>query len=490
MLLLRLLLLALLTGLSARAARAQSDTAWDKLYLRDLDSLYQAIAANHPGAIDEQNPAFARTLQQAYEEARKLSSKVKDFPSFRIGLQKFIDQFEDEHLQIGFQQNVDSLREAGIIVKYDGSDFVIVDVHNRYGNASRLIGAKILMCDGVPAAAVFQKRVLWWRGRESIRADWYRQAPYFFVDFGPPTPRAPRSCMFDALGTRMIQQLQWRTTPTAAFNAALRQTFPVVARQLGTERVGGKALWVQLPTFAANADTTLTAMRSTLDSLRTFLQTQPDWSLLVFDLRNNSGGSSSWGDEIAKIIFGAEWLAQASAHLFDGVYTEWRLSSDNLRAMRGLQQQIARRDGEDSESARGFREFVDSAEAAFRRGDKFYSTPRAKSNVPPPAAVSVPGKIVVITTPSCFSACLDFLDRMRLHPSVVQVGQTTGVDTNYMENTGGSISTLTRWSYPMKVYRNRKRTMNQAYSPKIVYEASTAEDQALRDWVLENYQNW
>ncbi len=473
----------------ASSAPAQRDTAWSKLYLRDLDSLRAAIAANHPGAIDDQNPEFARTLDRAYQEARALAPKIKDFSAFRIGLTRFIDAFEDEHLGVSFARQVESLREAGIMVRYQNDAFEVTAVDQRYGN-SRLLGSKVLTCDGIPARSVFASRVLWWRGRSDIQADWHRQAPLFFVDYGPPTPRAPRSCTFDVQGSRIIQSLQWRTTARADFEAVLRRTNASQPRERGVDRVAQRRLWVRLPTFSANADPQLSAMRGMLDSLRSFVQATPDWELIVFDLRNNSGGSSTWGDEIAKIVFGEQWVQQATSYLYDGVYTEWRLSEDNIRSLRGIEQQITKRDGAESAGVRNFRTFVDSAEAHFKRGMKYYGTKQTRSHVAPPAAVSLPGKIVVITTSACFSACLDFMDRVRLHPAVVQVGETTGVDTNYMENWGGQISELTRWSYPLKVYRNRRRAMNVAYVPKVAYEASLNADAPLRDLILENFQKW
>ena len=112
-------------------------------------------------------------------------------------------------------------------------------------------------------------------------------------------------------------------------------------------------------------------------------------------------------------------------------------------------------------------------------------------DAPRPPAVAVPGKIVLVTSASCFSACLDFLDRMRLHPAVVQVGQTTGVDTVYMETwTEGLPSGLAEISHAMKVFRGRKRKNNEAYAPKVVYEGRLADTEALRGWIAANYRNW
>jgi hypothetical protein len=475
----------LISVVCAAPASAQQDTAWSALYLRDLDSLHAAVGANHPGAVDEQNPEFARTLQRAYAEARALAPQVTSFASFRVALTRFINQFEDEHLRVNFPRQVDSVSEAGIIVSYRNGGFEVADVHQRYVNASELMGARLLSCAGEAARDVFRNRVLWWRGRPAIEADWHRQAAFFFIDYGPPTPRAPQSCVFETRAGTVTQQLAWQTTPVAALNAVLQRANPSTSHELGSERIGANDLWVYLPTFSANREPQLAGMRGVLDSLRAFIATNANWRTIVFDLRGNSGGSSSWGDEIAGILFGDEWRRQATSYLYDGVYTEWRLSRDNIRSMRGIQEQLAKREGAESQRTLDFKAFVDSAQAQLERGMKYIGTRQTRTGAAPPPAVAVPGRIVVITTPSCFSACLDFLDRMRLHPAVVQVGETTGVDTNYMENWGGPISTLTSWSYPMKVYRNRRRANNEAYPPHVRYEGSLADDDALRRWVLQ-----
>jgi hypothetical protein len=465
-------------------AWAQTDTSWTARYARDLGSLRAAIAANHPGAIDAQNPEFARTLARAYEEASALTPEVRDFASFRVALTRFINQFQDAHLSVAFTRQVDSVREAGVIAEYRNERFFVADVHQRYPGSASLMGAEIFSCDGVSIRDVFRSRVLWWRGRENVEADWHRQAPQLFIDYGPPTPPAPRSCTFGSGGRTITQQLAWRTTPAAAIDAVLQRASAPVEHRLGTERVAPDRFWVRLPTFSANQEPQLSAMRATLDSLRAFVRSTPAWRTIVLALRGNSGGSSSWGDEIAGILFGDEWRRQATSYLFDGVYTEWRLSADNIRAMRGIQEQIARRTGAGSESERQFRTFVDSAEAQFKRGSAYSGTPQLRGGVPAPPPMPVPGRIVVITTPSCFSACLDFLDRLRLHPAVIQVGQTTGVDTNYMEVWGGPISELTWLNYPLKVYRNRRRGNNEAYPPHVRYNGSFADEAQLRDFVL------
>jgi len=64
-----MLRLLLAVTLATHTASAQQDTSWSSLYRRDLDSLRATIAADHPGALDRENPAFAQTLTTAYRDA-------------------------------------------------------------------------------------------------------------------------------------------------------------------------------------------------------------------------------------------------------------------------------------------------------------------------------------------------------------------------------------------------------------------------------------
>jgi pimeloyl-ACP methyl ester carboxylesterase len=88
------------------------------------------------------------------------------------------------------------------------------------------------------------------------------------------------------------------------------------------------------------------------------------------------------------------------------------------------------------------------------------------------------------------SACLDFMDLMRLRPGVGHVGQPTGVDTDYMEKWGWtSRSGIIQVAYPMKVYCNRRRKNNEGYEP-VVGRDAIADIESLREWIRANYKRW
>ena len=471
---------------------AQGDTDWRRLYLDDLEAARQVIARDHPGPVDDKNPAFRRTLASAYDEARRAAPQVKSYTSYAIALRRFVNRFQDAHLSVSGSRPLEGVRAAGIYPVWRGEAFVVDEVDARYKErAAALQGATIVSCDGISASRLFTDRVLSWRGRPAIAADWFLWAPLLLVDYGPPTPKAPARCRFHTgTGTKTVE-LQWQPTTPDEERAVQDRLVAMPDRPLRTSTLEDGTIWVDVPTFQVNEESEVAAMRGMIDSLNAEMKRNPGWKLLVFDLRGNRGGSEQWGDEIAAAVFGKPWADAASNWLSDGSYVEWRVSQDNIEALNGNVQQQEKRHGKDHPTVARTRAFVDSMRAAMASGRSLYGLPSPMQGSPRPPAVAVPGKIVLVTSASCYSACLDFLDRMRLHPAVVQVGQTTGVDTVYMETWGeGLPSGLGSISHPMKVFRNRKRGNNEAYTPKVVYAGRLADTGALRSWITANYRRW
>jgi hypothetical protein len=477
---------------TATRAGSSADTAWSALYRADLDTLRAFIAANHPGAVDPKNPEFARTLESAYEEAVGDTALVASYASYAIALARFGNRFQDAHLSIGATRPIGEIREAGIYPVYRSGGFVVARADTRYGSlAPALLGATVLGCGRQDAAQLFTSRVLSWRGRPAIEADWFRWAPLLLADYGPPTPPAPESCRF-AIADRVIEiPLQWRSAPASEVRQTQFSLTSVAGRTLGVERHEGGLLWVNVPTFGVDGEERVAAMKAMLDSLRAALNATPKWSLLVVDLRGNDGGSSRWGDDIARIVYGERWLKQAHAWLSDGTYAEWRVSPFNLSAVDGIVKQLEGRHGAESDDAKRMRAFRTSMAEALERGDSLLGARQKRRGVKPPRATRLPGRVVLLTSASCFSACLDFLDRMRLHPAAIQVGQTTGVDTDYMENWAARLpSGLASISFPLKVYRNRRRAHNEAYVPKVAYEGAIENTEAIRAWISGSAKAW
>lgn len=467
---------------------------WKKTYADDLEAARATIAADHPGMVDEQNPSFAAAMNAAYAKAVNAGKTVNDYNSYRVALMRFVNSFQDEHLSVGFQKPFENIREAGIYTTYRNGDFIVRSVDERYENArGNLAGAKLVGCDSLSANNYFERKVLSWRGRPKVQADWYKFASLMFVDYGLPDSPPPKKCRFLKDGKTVSLPLQWIETSGTQLGENLQKIYPPENSALDLERLGdGKVLWVNLPTFNVNTPEQISSMNKLIDSFKTELAENKSRDLIVFDLRDNSGGSSSWGNQFASALFGAEWMNAAQKWLGDGVYTEWRVSEDNLKALAGIVNQQKQRHGADSPAATYFQKFYDSMQNALANKTQFIATDKQeKSLVARPEKAPISEKVVVLTSPTCFSACLDFLDVMLANPAVVQVGQITGVDTVYMESWSKKLpSGSAQLGYPMKVYRNRRRGNNAAYAPRIAYSGELGDTEKVRAWILQNYRKW
>lgn len=477
----------LLTAVATTVLQVQSaDTSWSAVYLRDLAEARRVIADNHPGPVDRANPAFALSLDSAYDAARRMAPLVRDYTGFASALEGFGRAFQDAHLNIRGRSDTAHVRAAGIYTRFENGRLEVAEVAARYGGRVP-VGSLITQCDGIGAVRLVEDLVAR-RGRRSVVADLYTIAPLLLVDFGDPSARPLQSCDF-AVGQDTIRtRLLWETNSRSQVEevASALNGFP--QQRIALKREGDR-LWVSLPTFAVRDEDQVAAMTGLIRSLGAELRSLSGVSVVVLDLRGNSGGSSLWGNDIAGVLFGSEWLNQARAWLTDGVYTEWRVSGDNLQAVARL---AAQTEAQGRASA-SLRILHDSMTAALERGDELLPTsasPSRRTGVSAPDPSGVPYHVVVITSASCFSACLDFMDLLRLHPSVTHVGQPTAVDTDYMENWGHVLpSGFARIAYPMKVYRNRRRLNNEGYSPHVARD-DLHDDPALARWISNSIDEW
>lgn len=469
-----------LVATPASAQEAPSDTVWSDLFLADVESAADAIVQNHPGMVDDQNPTFRQALAGALAEARAAAPAVDGFTAYRVGLSRFADAFEDLHLSFSFRgRGFEGLRSAGIYPVYRDRQLVVAEVGEQHGHGSDLVGGVLLDCDGRPAPEVLRGNVLSWDGLDTLEAEWVRQAPLTLVDFGVTAP--PSACRVQTdSGVRTVP-LTWRPISDGAVRSVKGRLTRARPADWRVETFdGGDLVWVRIPSFQTRTEADDAALHRVVDRLARV----DAWDTLVFDLRGNEGGSSTWGRLMAEAVFGSAWVAAAAAWLSDGVYVEFRVSRDNVAAMEANARRAAERFGEGHPSTQSLRARADALSDALSRGDDLLGTPVERAGVPQPDPAPVPGRIVLLTDGACFSACLDFVDVMRLHPAVLHAGLPTSADSQYMENWGRRLpSGLAFVGYPMKVYRNRRREAGEGVEPSARYEGSMANTVLVRHWV-------
>jgi hypothetical protein len=97
---------------------------------------------------------------------------------------------------------------------------------------------------------------------------------------------------------------------------------------------------------------------------------------------------------------------------------------------------------------------------------------------------TVTARPFLLTDGACVSSCLNLVDLVVKLPNVVQIGDETASDTEYLENRGAPLpSSQAVLQFPIKRYRNRERPVNASHKPALEWPGDMADTTALEHWV-------
>jgi hypothetical protein len=455
--LLALLLATLLLG-------AASPQNWAELARRDLDTIHRTIADNHPGAVNPDDPGFARWLEKGYAEARRRAARAETYPDYVRALRYYVAGFRDGHIQIAFE-SVSRIWPGVLVARAEDGAIRVsaADPESAVPEGARLIG-----CDGKSAERLLSGELAPYYANPAIPAS--RDAALFrlFVR-GATDTRLPRLCMFEQGGRRIEERLRWRSAAGESTVAAFARANQVVRPPMGVRRIDG--IWlVSIPSFSDEGG--LTALISELGKHVAELRD----GTVVLDMRGNDGGNSLWGIRMATLLWG--WpLVNRVNETFD-TRQDFRASS----AVRAAAAANAARNPADVYWTKS----VASIDAAIAAGRPYAPAgdPPVAAKGPAPAS-PMNGKIYLLTDGVCASACLDFADLVLRLPCVTHIGRTTSADAIYMDlaQPVPLPSGHGNFYYPMKVYRHRERGNNQPYVPAIRWPGGPMRDDAVIAWV-------
>ena len=202
---------------------------------------------------------------------------------------------------------------------------------------------------------------------------------------------------------------------------------------------------------------------------------------VVFDLRGNGGGDSSFGTRIVRALWSEEvyrdWIPVSAGAV------DWRATADNAAHVHAIAQRHS--DNGRPENARYWSDLADRIDSAVRAGDNYVRQNFRTREVTRTVESPVTADVIVITDGACASSCLNFMDELLALPGVRHVGEETSSDTQYIDVRWVDLpSGIGRLWVPLKVYRDRLRPSGGTYVPQISVDAATL-DPANLDVLLE-----
>ncbi|MDP2117128.1 MAG: peptidase S41, partial [Brevundimonas sp.] len=409
-----LALVAALACAGAGIAQEASPTVvapadWGLALAEDARAFHDLIADSHPGPVDAENPGFGALLADGLRTALDRARTADSYADWYFALQEFSSSFDDGHLSLGNFQPMGHVWTSqwpgfltGLSSGADGEQHRVV--FNRDPDAPP-VGAVLVGCDGRSAGALAEEMAGRAAGRWSLASRRLAYAPTVFIDQTNPYVRRPEQCVFAVDGVERTWNLVWRDLPAAVRGEGIaaarspRHTAPIALRSWE------RGFWVELGGFDGDPDSAdgvrLTPLKAEVAARADEIRAAP---AVVFDLRGNNGGSSSWLRAMAESLWGEAW---AAAHAPRSSGVEWRASAGNLATIESYKAQL----GGDPEIMKWLVRITDGLTGTRAAGHELWLQADDDDDRPAaPAANPVQARTYVLTDYGCASACLDAVD--------------------------------------------------------------------------------
>lgn len=448
---------------------------WKNIALSDITYFHRDVLDNHPGAVNSDDPSFLPTEKSAYELARKRALAVNSAGGYFWLMKGYTASFNNGHIAVHWVKEPDiPVFWPGFITTFDDNNEQTV-VYRSAASAVPL-GATLLACDGVEASQLAQRNVGQFSGAWQLLAQRKLYGYRLFFDQSNPFIARPQRCSFQIDGDRRQVALKWRRISDAERQKINDQLISPALPSPELKQVSEDTWWLRLPSFVSSE-----ALNDTLKRLETHRQQVLQARRLVIDLRGNSGGSSDYGVEVVRILWGdAAADATPSPEAVD-----FRASSANLEWWKLLSRRL-----EQQSIPASTRAWVNSVAAnlapAIEQGQPFYTIkePPSQGAVEPAKRKRIKPRVYFFTDQYCISACLDAADFFH-SVGAIQIGQETNGDTSYMDTRQFTLpSGLAEAMTPPELLRNRPRGDLETWKPEIPLPSNVKGESAIVDWVL------
>ena len=457
-------------GAETRTAPNGSDVSeqakkWRAEAQEDVIAAYDIFQRHHPGMFDPKNTGFSERLRRARDTALAFARHIDDAEGHARTLALFSAGLADAH--------------ARVQASYSGHEDVLWPGFRTVWRADALHvigpvqrgpppGSVLLQCDGRSARDAIEGIFWWYNGRPNEAGQWWEHAPSFFERPRSSYERLPRRCSFrNPDGRTNTYSLQWEPVPSDLLEAWFRSGSRREPVGLTEPRAG--IFLITLSTFVPDEKG-----RAQYDQLFHDLHEKigaiAAGRAIVIDLRNNHGGSSSWGDGVADRLWGEEAVEARLADYFRTTQIWWLADEANVAHWRELAAQFRAQGRPPTNDGIDLLDLASKLELAMKRGEHFYVEDYG-SFLAKGAVAGEPRKlppVYVIVDGGCVSACLDALDVFTRFTGVKLVGAPTSADSDYIDirfqslPSGRGVVIL-----PTKIWVGRPRGAGEVYRPDI-----------------------
>jgi hypothetical protein len=460
----------------SQPAGAQGEAErWHELTRGDVEAAYQQLIEDHPALSTSINDAELRArLEAGRSLALERAAQVSSIEGYAATMGGLANVVGDKHVWSRVAEPARSVRWAGIMTARHGERFVVLE-HDDAGEGASLVGATLVSCDGVTAEEFAAAKLGGFRAVWSVEAQRIQSAPFLLVDDGNPFVLRPRTCIFERGGERTEHALVWREIARNDLAPHIRRAQNRGAPGHGVQAFDG-GIWISLQTLNDEAVAVVAAARQSQSRLRAA-------PIIVVDMRGNGGGSSSYGDQLARVLFGDARFNHV-VRGDGGCNVVWRVSPRNVAQMRSYQERFRESNPSFASEMRRAVQRAERTQAAGREFTGPTECPNARAASGAPPAQTATGRIVLVTDNACFSSCLLVADNFR-RLGALHVGQATDAATHYFEVREDLLPSGLSFFSTLQAFSPGSPAQLGPFAPDAAYDSDMADTVALEGWIQD-----
>lgn len=281
----------------------------------DLDYIHQSMRSNL--AVYQIDTDLQRRADHAYSEEKSHSAGCRNDKDYSHAILAYFASYHDPHIKPWWQvreglrpivqaslggnirpfQGYLQYSTTGLIIKKIGARYYLRAIDSKlFPSASLKIGSELISCDGKTASEIMEREIVPFEQISTPDAGLYNHAAMIFFRWDK-VPGSTSRCEFTEEGHIKIASLEWKPVDPSYLSQ-----FPEKSGPLYTLEKTSYGHWVQLRSLAGYGVEETTLLKHFVEDAKK-LRTD---SILVLDLRGNSGGNSAWGQEWIRNLYGHE----------------------------------------------------------------------------------------------------------------------------------------------------------------------------------------
>ncbi|USX27615.1 S41 family peptidase [Oxalobacteraceae bacterium OTU3CINTB1] len=460
---------------AAFAAPCFGATDWNAIARADMKFAIDKVRSSHAGSVSGQIDVAA-PLEAGARTGMLEAADAKTEQDYKRALVRFIAGFGDPHT--GIRLDLTTKAWTGVVLDHVDGKFRVVWSEPDWPQPLPPRGAVVQSCDNVWIGTYLKSNVAPF-SNHSLEYPTTLSELARVAMFDTGLGWTPKQCAVEqADGSTRQYALPLRALADGIGDAridAVRKHYKAKARPVGLYRLAADKQWVGMPTFnGAVAGEAYTALYPQLAALK-----HTGW--IIFDLRGNGGGDSSWGNRALQALYGeayGEQLGNTASYVKSLIADQATI--DQYRQFASKKEFAA--------SKAAFDEAIVKLEASLARGEPLARVDDTSKDDATALAAKVrrrPGgpRVAAIIDRGCFSSCMNFVQQISSMSDTVLLGEPTIGYSPYGEIGRYELpSGQGALFVPSAIYTAFQAT-REPFVPAVRYDGNMADDDKLMKWV-------